>query len=251
MFLLVLTLMAACNLPTPTLAPVGLPTLDPTAIILTAYARLTEQPIPPSGAVDTEQPQTPTSGQLPAATATQDIHFLPTASETVSLTPGSSASPTQSVPMINASLNTNCRTGPGLVYGIVGYLQVGEPSQVVGRYQGDSWWLIQHPTQPNRTCWVWSRTTSVTGDISGLPFVQAPPTPTRTKTPTNTPMPSTPALPATSETPGFPETPTSTEAGTLPETPTSTEAPTSTETPLAPETPTLPPAPPVTDTPAP
>jgi hypothetical protein len=251
LYSLVALVLAACNLPRPTVSSVGIPTLDATAIIQTAYARLTNQPIPPSGNVDTVEAPSATPGEM-AGTPTLDIHIPLAASATASVTPAAAASPTQGTPLAHASLNTNCRSGPGLVYPIVGYLVVGEPAEVVGRYPGDAWWVIQHPTRPDRTCWVWSQTTMVTGDIAGLPLVQAPPTPIPTKIPTRTPTPSFRALPTDTETPAFPETPTSTDLPASTDTPSPTDTPSATEIPTSTEPPAstaLPTDPPPTDPP--
>jgi hypothetical protein len=113
---------------------------------------------------------TAAAGQLPAPT---DQAAAPTSEP-----PAATVEPTSSVPMISASMDTNCRTGPSTVYEAISYLLVGKTSEVVNQYQNGLWWVIKDPNEPNRRCWVWGSTTSVTGNWQQLPEATQPPTPT-------------------------------------------------------------------------
>jgi uncharacterized protein YraI len=85
--------------------------------------------------------------------------------------------PTSSFPVINAQVDTNCRLGPSTKYPRVGYLLVGQQSSVVGRDSSGKWWVIENPKYSGEYCWVWSETTTVTGDISGIAMATPPPLP--------------------------------------------------------------------------
>ncbi len=108
----------------------------------------------------------------PIFTSTPSITPLPT------LTPTLTASLTPAVPTVSVSGNTNCRTGPGSVYDLVGVLLVGKTAQVVGRDAYGQYWIINNPNIPGGTCWLWGQYATVTGDTSALPVIAAPPTPT-------------------------------------------------------------------------
>jgi hypothetical protein len=121
---------------------------------------------------------TPVVTEIPSNTP------LPT--ETPTITPTF----TPSVPMVTVSQNTNCRTGPGVVYDLNGALQIGEQAVVVGKYTPGNYWIINNPDAAG-TCWLWGQYATVTGNTAGLPEYTPPPTPTPTYTPTAT---STPTL---------------------------------------------------------
>jgi len=95
--------------------------------------------------------------------------------------------------MVTVSVDTNCRTGPGVVYDRVGGLLVGEQAVVVGKYSAGNYWIINNPDSSG-TCWLWGQYATVTGNTAGLPEYTPPPTPTPTITPTPT-FTSTPTVP--------------------------------------------------------
>jgi hypothetical protein len=76
-------------------------------------------------------------------------------------------------PEISAHVNTNCRSGPSTQYKITGYLLVGAVSYIYGRDYASMWWYIQNPNNKDGYCWVWSESTQVSGDASGVPVVAA------------------------------------------------------------------------------
>jgi hypothetical protein len=127
----------------------------------------------------------------PPATETPVNTPLPT--ETGTITP----TYTPSVPMVTVSTNTNCRTGPGVVYDLIGALLVGEQAVVVGKFSAGNYWIINNP-DASGTCWLWGQYATVTGNTAGLQEYAAPPTPTPTVTPTPTftPTPPPPNAPA-------------------------------------------------------
>ena len=107
---------------------------------------------------------TPQSGSTPAQPAT-----LQPATLTPNFTP--------TVPMVSVSVNTNCRSGPGVPFSILGVLNVGQSAQVVGQNTLNGYWIVNLSPQ-NVTCWLWNQYASVTGNTSGLPLVTPPASPT-------------------------------------------------------------------------
>jgi hypothetical protein len=108
---------------------------------------------------------------------------------------------TSVVPIVQVSVNTNCRTGPGIIYDLVSALLVGQEAEVVARNAEGSYWVIQNPGGSG-TCWLWGFYATVAGPTASLPVWDTPPTPTPlptntfTPTPTNTltPVPTIPPL---------------------------------------------------------
>jgi hypothetical protein len=117
---------------------------------------------------------------------------LSTFTPTITLTPTSVPTGTSSVPMVSVSVDTNCRTGPGVVYDYVTGLLVGEKAEVVGKYTSVSptYWIIK---KGSITCWLYGQYATVEGDISGLPEMVPPPSPTPVPTDTPTATPTTPS----------------------------------------------------------
>lgn len=110
----------------------------------------------------------PTESLLPTLTATPEV----------TLTPGISMSPTSLATVtLSATTNTNCRTGPAGYYKYQSALMVGQTVRVLGRTPTNSWWLIEDPEEPTKSCWVWNDTTVVSGDpqlVQTIIFVSTP-----------------------------------------------------------------------------
>lgn len=105
--------------------------------------------------------------------------IFPTNTVTSSNTPVPVITLTPTVPMIHATVNTNCRLGPSSNYDVAGFLLVGNYVKVIGRNSNSSWWYIQNPDNLANYCWVWNQSTIVEGNISIIPVV----TPVATVTP--------------------------------------------------------------------
>jgi hypothetical protein len=99
------------------------------------------------------------------------------------------SSPATEFPIISASVDTNCRTGPGADYPKEGYLGAGEQTTVYGKEASGNWWYIENPRKPGSYCWVWTETTQVSGDTGALPIIDAPPLPEQQKAPAQTEPP--------------------------------------------------------------
>jgi len=105
-----------------------------------------------------------------AITATPSLTFTPQFTDT------------PSTPMLTVSVDTNCRTGPGTAYDILGVLPAGQPAEIVGRNTSGDTWVIKFPSYPSMTCWVWGYYATVTGNTSAVPVIAPPPTPTPSTT---------------------------------------------------------------------
>lgn len=103
-----------------------------------------------------------------------------TATPVPTSTPAPTLSPTPSLPMVTVRVDTNCRTGPGTVYNVVGALLVGQTAQVVGQDGYGTNWIIANPNVPGGTCWLYGAYATVTGDTKTLPVFTPPPTPVLT-----------------------------------------------------------------------
>ena len=121
-----------------------------------------------------------------AATLAAVVSNTPEFTFTPSLTPTLTFTLTPNAPMVSVSVNTNCRSGPGSPYDILGVLNVGQNAEVVGRSSVADYWIIKLPSNPAVTCTIWGQYATLVGNTSGLPVVNPPPTPTPavTNTPT-------------------------------------------------------------------
>ena len=125
--------------------------------------------------------RTPTATMTPTETVTPDFQLtemFESSSELDTPTPTqpvATRTPIRSdTPMVSVSYKTNCRTGPGVRYTIIGGLFVGERAEVVGVSEDGEYWVIKNPLRPGE-CWLWGRFATVEGDISRLPRMTPPP----------------------------------------------------------------------------
>jgi uncharacterized protein YraI len=128
-----------------------------------------ETQLPPATAepIISSTPQPVEPSQTPAPTATIEI-----------ITATTAPTATPSHPTISSTVNTNCREGPSSAWEIIGALMVGQTSQVLGRLYTNNWYLILDPKDATSSCWVWSKTTVIAGDLSQIPIIPMPSTPT-------------------------------------------------------------------------
>jgi len=80
-------------------------------------------------------------------------------------------------PLVQVSLDTNCRSGPGKVYSYEGGLFVGEESTVHGIDPSGSWYYIANPDIDEEFCWIWGFYAETTGGTEPLPIFTPGPTP--------------------------------------------------------------------------
>lgn len=117
----------------------------------------------------TSAPPTPTSTATPFATATAVLTVTPL------------------WPSLSVSVPTNCRSGPGKAYEMVGALLVGEIVRVYARDPTGTYWYIPNPDSSGEFCWVWGQYATMYGLTALLPVYTPPPTPSSTLTPSPTP----------------------------------------------------------------
>ena len=102
-------------------------------------------------------------------------------------TPENTSTPTQDIPMVSVSQNTNCRTGPAVYYGFVTTLNASINVEVVGvpADPSETEYVIVKNPGGSGTCWLWTRYADKT-DFSAYDLQQfnTPATPTPTFTPT-------------------------------------------------------------------
>lgn len=122
---------------------------------------------------------------IPSSTFTLEP---PTLTPTPTLIPTLPFTPTAETPFITVSVDTNCRSGPGKVYDMVGALLVGEFAEVLARDPSNNYWLILNPDGDDpEFCWVWGKYATLTGPAMLAPVFTPPPTPTATATSLPTP----------------------------------------------------------------
>lgn len=126
----------------------------------------------------------PTSGPDLALTITAQALLLQAGTKTA-LAPTSTPEPTHtsapaitetpSTVIVTVSANTNCRSGPGVDYDIVGALTIGQQAEVIGKNSITGYWIINNPIGPG-TCWLWGEHATITGTFASLQEIAVPPT---------------------------------------------------------------------------
>lgn len=130
---------------------------------------------------------TPTIALSPTNTSTPTVTYTPTSTPTATATVTALFTATPPVPLISVSVATNCRTGPGKIYGYEGALLVGETAEVLARDPTGNYWYIRNPDSAGDLCWLWGNYATIVGNVTHLPIYTPPPTPTPTFTPTPSP----------------------------------------------------------------
>jgi len=104
----------------------------------------------------------------------------PTSTETPVPEPSSTSTPNSGVfepPIVQVSLDTNCRSGPGKVYPYLGGFFVGQESTIHGIDPSGAWYYIINPDIEDSYCWIWGFYAETTGDTAPLPIFTPGPTP--------------------------------------------------------------------------
>ncbi len=153
---------------------------DPTAAVQTQVSAL----VATTAAAQTNLAKIVQSMLTAMATSTPEFTFTPSLTPTpvYTFTPSFTSTPTFTLtpegPTVSVSVQTNCRSGPGTAYEVLGIFNVGETAQVVGRSAYNDNWIIKLPSKPAVQCWLWGYYATLSGDPSRLPVVVQPPTPT-------------------------------------------------------------------------
>ncbi len=112
------------------------------------------------------------------ATSTPEFTFTPSFTPSPSPSITSTFTLTPNYPRVTAGANTNCRSGPGVAYEILGMFRAGETAEIVGQDIGWGYWVIRLPSEPAILCWIWRNSATVTGEANPVPFFTPQPTPT-------------------------------------------------------------------------
>jgi ABC-type branched-subunit amino acid transport system substrate-binding protein len=86
--------------------------------------------------------------------------------------------------VLTAKRTVNVRSGPGTEYAVIGQLKTGDTEQVIGVSPDNLWLVINFAQQEG---WVSASLVDVVGNLSSVPVINPPPTPTAM--PTATPQP--------------------------------------------------------------
>ena len=164
----------ACNLPVQSLSSENtsdnqqIPDQVEAAIAetLIAMAPETQEIIEPQ---DTESNES----EIKEITATLTPSITP--SPTITFTP--TFTPTEEAAQGYISKNTNCRIGPGDVYGLIHTFMAGEIVNLVGKDLAENYWFIQDQEQGSINCWLWGKYATPEGNTADLPVFTPPPTP--------------------------------------------------------------------------
>jgi uncharacterized protein YgiM (DUF1202 family) len=128
----------------------------------------------------------------PVLTATSSLPTLLPTPTALAPNPRPTSRPTQTglenVPRVTALVDANLRAGDSTIYRTVGVLLTGEEAQVLGiSTSGSNWYFVQAPNGTEG--WIAPSTVTFAGDITTVPYVSPPPTPTFTPIPaTATPL---------------------------------------------------------------
>jgi hypothetical protein len=147
----------ACNLPADQIDP-----NEAAALTLTAGAQTLQASIPKAS--DTPVPTFTPIPEIPTSTVTP----LPLPTTVLQ-------SPTPSGTFFVVDVGANCRKGPGTVFDKTGSFAAGTYVTIVGHNTDNTWWLVLNGSS---NCWISAVTGHTTGNLSGIPLVEAPPTPT-------------------------------------------------------------------------
>lgn len=82
------------------------------------------------------------------------------------------------------SSTQNVRTGPGIIYPVLGQLSAGEQATVIGASADNAWVVITYRGQQG---WLATYLLDVFGDLNQVPIINPPPVPTPVVPPTATP----------------------------------------------------------------
>ncbi len=133
-----------------------------------------------AGSAEPALPLPPTLASGTAVSGQPGNPDEPGIAPTVTLPAPGEATATLDFPILQALVDINVRTGPGVIYDAVGFLLQDEMAKVVGKDPVSGWWQIECPPRVEEdVCWVSGRGqyTAVTLP-EAVPIAEVPPTPT-------------------------------------------------------------------------
>ena len=119
-----------------------------------------------------------TSTHTPAPTATDTVTPTITSTSTETLTPEPAATSTPQIIMAEVVRESNCRIGPAGNYTLVDTYQVSKTVEVVANDLGAGYIFVKNPEKPEDQCYVLTQNIKISGDVSILPSITPPPSPT-------------------------------------------------------------------------
>jgi len=96
----------------------------------------------------------------------------------ITLTPRVTLTATPEVALVWVTQNTNCRAGPNKIYDNLGALLLDEKTEILGIGSTGSYYIVKNPDIPGGECWLWDNYAQTSGDLSELPEMTPPPSPT-------------------------------------------------------------------------
>ena len=84
------------------------------------------------------------------------------------------STPTTGAVTVTVSQNTNCRTGPTQDFKDIFSLGIGQTAEVVGKNTLNNYWIIKIPDGSGKTCWLWGKFATVSGDTAALAEAATP-----------------------------------------------------------------------------
>jgi hypothetical protein len=114
-----------------------------------------------------------------AVTATPSVSPIPPTSTVAPPTATPTPTSTPNYPVVTAKYNVAVRGGPSEEYPVIDLFLQGQTAQVAGRLDDTpigTWWYIIRIGQ-GINGWVWGGATDLTGNVAGVPVLEAPPTP--------------------------------------------------------------------------
>src|SRR5688572_4106806 len=150
--------------------------------IMTSFAcTLTSTPIPPTSTATsaptntsllliTDTPFVPSATETISVTPTETLTETPLPSETASLFPSNTSLPTvESLKARVTADRLSCRYGPGPEYLYLFAFRAGANIELIGRVDAQNWdWVLVENQVP---CWVKAEFLEVQGEIMSLPIV--------------------------------------------------------------------------------
>lgn len=134
----------------------------------------------------------PTSTESPTPRGAASPSLSPTlaGSPTPPVTSSPTLTPTLAIPVFIFNENAFCRQGPSVIFPDVFAIPKGDTVDIHG-VSPDGFWYFVFSKRYNARCWVAASTGQAGGDLSGVPVLVSPPTPTSSPTsrPTSRPSP--------------------------------------------------------------
>jgi len=117
----------------------------------------------------------PTNTPLPtqAATPTQPpaLTNTPAPAGTTAITP----TVVSGSAIAHVNENTNCRSGPSTDYPVIVEILAGTDVKIVSKTTLDNYLVVEDPSDPTQTCWLYTQYVTTSGDLSSLPVATPPP----------------------------------------------------------------------------